>query len=279
MSDRRLTPATERVAHDSLRGILQRPAYVPGRPARLSATLADLCRAPDGARDRQVNFGADLSVIDEDGGWSFVQAAADGYCGWIRSAALGPGTAPITHRVTAPATHLYPEPDLKSRETGWLSIGARISVIGEKAGFAQLATGGWVPLQHLGRRPATDPAEVAQSLTGTPYLWGGNSRAGIDCSGLVQAAMTACGIGCPGDSDLQERAFPVCDHIQRGDLLFWPGHVALALDDRRLIHATAHVMAVTIEPIAEVMARIEAAGAGPCLGTRRPPHPSEPIFP
>jgi cell wall-associated NlpC family hydrolase len=278
--DRRLTPATERVALDSLRGQLARPAYTAGRPARLAAPLTDLCRAPQGARDRQVNFGADLTVIDQQGGWAFAQAAADGYCGWLKAETLEHDLPPITHRVSAPATHVYSGPDLKTAETASLSLGARLSVAGVQGGFARLARGGWVPLQHISTRPASDPATVAQALLGTPYLWGGNSHAGIDCSGLAQVSLLACGIGCPGDSDLQQTAFPVVeDDIRRNDLLFWPGHVAMALDGKRMIHATAFAMAVIIEPIALAVERIDASGQGPFRGARRPPANASGPFP
>lgn len=268
--DRRLTPATDRVALEALRGHLDRPAFTPGRAARLAAPLADLLTAPNGRRDRQVNFGADLTVIEERGPMAFVQAALDGYCGWLPLAHLTFELPPLTHRVTAPATHLYPGPDMKLPQVASLSIGARLSVTGTEGGFARLATGGCVPLPHIGDRPAPDPAAVALTLRGTPYLWGGNSRAGIDCSGLVQAALTAAGIPCPGDSDLQRAAFPPTEDIRRGDLLFWPGHVAMALSDTDMIHATAWTMSVTTEPIAAVLARIEAAGQGPFQGARRP---------
>lgn len=269
--DRRLTPATDRIALTRLRAVLDRPAYTEGQPVRLAVPLADLCRAPDGDRDRQVNFGADLLLVEERGPWTFVQAAADGYCGWLRSSALTADMPQVTHRVCAPATHVYPEADMKTRERMSLSLGARLAVVAMRNGFARLAQGGWVPQQHISEGPAQDPALVAESLIGTPYLWGGNSRSGIDCSGLAQAGLAACGATCPGDSDMQQAAFPkVSGPVRRNDLLFWPGHVALALDDTRMIHATAHSMNVVIEPIAKVIARIDAAGQGPFRGARRP---------
>ncbi|WP_295045804.1 NlpC/P60 family protein [uncultured Paracoccus sp.] len=269
--DRRLTPATDRIALESLCGVIERPAYTPGHAARLAVPLADLLTAPEGRRDRQVNFGADLTVIEERDGWCFVQAALDGYCGWLRADALTRVLPPVTHRVTAPATHVYPAPDMKQPERASLSIGARLSVTGTDGRFARLATGGFVPVQHIGDQPAADPVPVAESLVGTPYLWGGNSRWGIDCSGLAQAALTACGIPCPGDSDLQRAAFPAADDIRRGDLLFWPGHVALAMSPDRMIHATAWTMSVITESIPDAIARIDAQGDGPFLDVRRPP--------
>ncbi|MFV0408692.1 MAG: C40 family peptidase [Paracoccus sp. (in: a-proteobacteria)] len=270
MSDRRLTPATERVALSSLRGVLDRPGYTDGFRARITAPLAELLVRPDGPRDRQLNFGADVTVIETRDGWAFVQAARDGYVGWVEEADLSREIPQITHRVSAPATHIYPEPDIKLRELASLSLNARLSVVEIQGSFARLAQGGWVPVQAISDRFAADSVELAESLMGTPYLWGGNSRGGIDCSGLMQAALHGCGLACPGDADLQEAAFKPVDEIHRGDLLFWPGHVAMACGDGRMVHATAWQMRVIHEDIGHAIARIEAAGDGPFRGARRP---------
>lgn len=272
MSDPRLTPATDRIALSSLRGVLDRPEYTDGVVMRVAVPLAELCRTPAGARDRQLNFGADVTVIDDSrsDGWVFVQAAADGYCGWTTGAALSEDRPPLTHRVSAAATHLYPAPDMKTHQFFVLSIGARLAVEGLEGKFARLATGGYVPVQHITDQLEPDPVAVALRLLGTPYLWGGNSDWGIDCSGLVQVALAACGIACPGDTDLQRKAGAVVEgEPQPGDLLFWPGHVAMVIDETRMIHANGNAMAVTIEGIEAAKARIEAAGEGPYQGARR----------
>jgi cell wall-associated NlpC family hydrolase len=269
--DRRLTPATDRVALTTLKGLIERPDYTEGTPARVIADLADLLTAPDGGRDRQVNFGTDVTVIERRGPWAFVQSARDGYVGWMAAAQLGDQMPAITHRVSAPATHVYPEPNMKLRELARISVNARLSVTEVEGRFARLHGGGWVPVQAISDQFADDPVALAETLLGTPYLWGGNSRDGIDCSGLVQAALHGCGIACPGDADLQERAFEPVAEIQRGDLLFWPGHVAMACGDGRMIHATAWQMRVIHEDIAQGIARIDAAGDGPMRGARRPP--------
>lgn len=273
MTDRRITPANGRVAHVSLAGSVAAGRFVEGERAAVAVPLADLLATPGGARDRQLLMGDEVLVLERRDGVAFLQSAKDGYCGYVAEAALG-GFVAATHRVTAPASHLYPAPDMKRHEIAALSFGARLAIVADHGRFLETAQGAFVPRPHVGRidDALPDPAAVAAMFLGTPYLWGGNSRAGIDCSGLVQAALLACGIACPGDSDLQQGlggALAGRGDLGRGDLIFWKGHVAMALDGRDLIHANAFRMAVTVEDIDAAIARIAAQGEGSPLGFRR----------
>lgn len=270
--DRRLTPANGRVASLALAGLVEAAAFHPGRAARVIRPLADLRRAPDGPRDRQMLFGADVTVYEDRDGWSFVQRALDGYVGYVASTALGEPLAP-THHVTVPATHVYAEESFKSPDIAHLSFGARVHVVHEAKRFWQTPDG-FIPKSHLWplSKRFTDPVTAAQLHFGVPYLWGGNSVLGIDCSGLVQAALTACGLDCPGDSDLQRSLgaeLPPDAPPQRGDLWFWKGHVATVVDDTTLIHANAHHMAVVYEGLTQATLRIAAQGDGDVLMRRR----------
>lgn len=267
MTDRRLWPATARMAHVSLRGRVEGVTLTEGEALRVRVPLVDLLRQPGGARERQLVLGEAFTVVDRDAGHAFGFAGKDGYCGWLPEAALGQGTAP-THWVASVGTHFYGAPRVQAAEQA-LPAGARVTVVADGK-FARLDTGYFVPSSHLRAVGdwLPDPVAVAEQFIGTPYLWGGNSRAGLDCSGLVQVAFAAYGIDLPGDSDLQETAGAAIDGpLRRGDLLFWKGHVALVVDAARLIHANGFTMSVAYEGTAACIARI--AAEGPVTARRR----------
>lgn len=272
--DRRLTPATPRIAHSSLKGRVEVAVYTDGTPMRVALPVADLLRAPHGARERQLLLGETFTVIDRHEGHAFGFAAKDGYCGWLPDAALSRGPTP-THWVATPGTHLYPEPKVQAPEICTLSLGAQIAITALHGTWAE-TTQGFVPACHLlplGQH-LSDPVRVAEGLLHTPYLWGGNSRAGLDCSGLAQLAYWACGVCIPGDSDLQESAgheIAADTPLQRGDLIFWKGHVALVADASRLIHANGHTMSVAHENTESCVARILAQEGRPVTHRRRIP--------
>ena len=269
MNDRRLTPANDRVA---LNGFAARGQnVVEAQRAQVAVPVADLRNKPDGARDRQLLWGAAFDVLETVDGWAFGRAKRDGYVGYIRATDLGEHQN-NTHILSVRASHLYPRDDFKSEAMQSLSFGSQLCVVDERRKFLELSNGMFVPKAHVRplARPFADPVTIAQIFFGTPYLWGGNSSFGIDCSGLVQVAHHACGMDCPGDSDLQQdMGQPATGGFERGDLLFWKGHVAICVDAEVLLHANAHHMAVAYEPIERAIARIEAQGDGPVTAHRR----------
>ncbi len=281
--DPRLTPARGDLAARHLAGVVTAERFVDGTPARIVEGVVPLRRAPrpDAGLDTEALMGETVVVYDEDDeGWSWVQLDRDGYVGWMPSHGLLK-TVPVafTHRVTALRTFVYPAPSIKEPPLQWLSLGSRLAIrsMREVNGrmFAVTSEGGVVVANHLAPLDATetDPVAVAERFLGAPYLWGGRSSLGLDCSGLVQTAFEACGTLLPRDADLQEKAAgsPVSldpATWRRGDLLFWPGHVAIVRDEASFIHANAWMMAVGIEDIASGLARI-AAGGSPLRTVRR----------
>ena len=257
--DRRVTPVTSRVVADWLSDRFPDRRPVAPVPHRIAVPVADLALDPGGARARQLVYGTGFDVLDRQDGHAF-GVGSQGYCGWVADTALA---EPLPSRdprwIFTRQTRAYSQPDLKSPERFALTHLSRIEAGATEGAFTETELG-WVPTKHLSPPGGTDPVTEALRYLGTDYLWGGNSAWGIDCSGLVQAALLACGLDCPGDSDLQRAAFGDPDRegpFEPGELLFWKGHVAMALDAERMIHANAFAMAVTIEPIAEARARIE----------------------
>lgn len=241
---------------------------------RITAPVVDLLRAPDGPRDRQVLYGATVDLLDTGVTWSRIRAKRDGYEGFVHTQALANITQDATHWLIAPSSNAYTADDFKSPDLFALSFGSRFTVSEVTDRFAKTELG-YVPKAHLAPldQPLSDPVAVAERFVGTPYLWGGDSRFGIDCSGLVQAALIACNIPCPGDSGPQERALgrrlPAGSSYRRGDLLFWKGHVALVADPDTILHANAHHMAVVHEPLGAAIHRIMKQGDGPVTSHKR----------
>jgi hypothetical protein len=241
-------------------------------PQTVRSVYLDIHRSPSGPRDRQLLYGQEVTVLGTDGIWSYIRAKRDDYLGYVKSSGLGPFERP-THTVTSPSTHAYESPDFKSRDLLGLCHLSHITALSETDEYVEIAHG-FIPQKHLSvhGHVETDPATIAEFYLGTDYLWGGNTRWGIDCSGLVQAALLACGIPCPGDSDQQmSLGAPAHGPYQRNDLLFWQGHVALVCDADTLIHANAHTMRVNHEPIRQAITRIAASGDGPLTAHRRLP--------
>lgn len=267
--DPRLHPYRPDLAAEHLRGQVEAARFVAGTPYEVIEPIADLRRAPvpDAPLDTQALMGERVTVYETtEEGWAWGQLGNDGYVGWLSANALiAPGPAP-THHVAALRTLAFPGPDIKLPPLLGLPLGARVSIVKADERFAVTASGLYLPAVHLTTLDAAEPdyVTVAEKFLGTPYLWGGRTSLGIDCSGLVQVALAAAGLPCPRDSDLQEQALGsrlAFSDLRRGDLIFWKGHVAIACDGDTLIHANAHHMAVAVEPVAEALARIKKMGS------------------
>lgn len=277
--DPRITPVRPDLAPLHLRGVVEAGAYASDQPMRVSVAVAPLSAAPDAESEQvsQLLFGEDFTAYEIERGWAWGQAARDGYVGYVPEADLmhEPATKP-THRVATLQALIYPEPDVKSRPIGAVPFGARLTVRAQEDadGFAALDPGGYAALPALKPLDAVDALWVAtaERFIGAPYLWGGRSAAGFDCSGLVQTALHAAGVDCPRDSDMQMAGLGrevSAKTMKRGDFVFWQGHVGVMTSPAMLLHANAHHMAVAAEAFETARARIAKAESGEILGVRR----------
>ena len=272
MDDPRLTPARPDLAAKYLEGKVKAARFVEGEAFEVSEAIAPLRRLPaaDAEQMTQALRGERVTIYDRNGeGFAWGQLGGDGYVGWLPESALARPLRPPTHKVTALTTLVFPGPSIKLPPLMPLPMGARVSIVREDATFAVTAGGHHLPRQHLGPLDActADFVAVAERFAGAPYLWGGKTAFGIDCSGLVQVALTSAGTGCPRDSDMQcdalgrELSAAETKHLRRGDLIFWRGHVAIVRDADTIVHANAHHMATVIENTQEAIARIKTAGS------------------
>ncbi|MEO1700764.1 MAG: NlpC/P60 family protein [Pseudomonadota bacterium] len=280
--DRRLNAYRDDLADARLSGRVKAARFIHGTQATIRIPVCDLMRKPDASSgmDTQLKLNDPVTVFDQADGWSWVQAKADNYVGYVPTHAVNlESVVAPTHRVSVPRTFCYREPDLKKRHSAALSLGTSLCVV-DKArtrgtDFAQLASGDWVFSNHLtaNDKVATDYVSVAESLLATPYLWGGSTAFGIDCSGLVQLSMAMCGKSVLRDSDMLFET--VGAHIdpdgglKRGDLIYWSGHVAIVCDRDNIIHANGHTMMVNVENRADAIERIAYLYSQP-TGYKRP---------
>jgi cell wall-associated NlpC family hydrolase len=270
--DPRVTPVRADLAAKHLEGKVAAARFAQGRVMEVIEPQAPLRREPrpDAPLDTEALKGERVTIYDENAeGFSWGQLAADNYVGWLPSNALGLAGAAATHRVAALRTFAFPGPSIKLPPIEALPLGATLAVARIAERMAVTASGAHVPAAHLKQHGdyEQDFVAVAERFLGVPYLWGGKTALGLDCSGLVQVSLAACGMACPRDSDMQEAVLgapvaPRADHanLKRGDLVFWKGHVAIVRDQKNLLHANAFHMAVAIEPIAEALARIRGVG-------------------
>ena len=270
--DPRLTPARGDLAAKYLEGKVQADRFVTGEEFEVVEAIAPVREQPSSGAMlmTQALRGERVTVYDRNGeGWAWGQLKDDGYVGWLPDAALMKPAATPTHKVSALRTFAFPGPSIKLPPADTLVMGSKLAIAREDGSFAVTRDGMFLPKAHLAPLDHREPdfVTVAERFVGTAYLWGGKSSLGIDCSGLVQVSLTAAGVGCPRDSDMQQaglgRALEPHErsHLQRGDLIFWKGHVAIVRDAGTMVHANAHHMATVIEPIEPAIARIKAAGS------------------
>lgn len=276
--DPRLHAYRPDLADAGLQGRVDAQRFVAPRLMQVVEPLVTVHKAPrfDAMQLTQALFGETVNLFGEEEGWAWVQLERDGYVGYVNGNALSPNRVSPSHRVAVPSTFMYPEANLKSQPAVPLTLNAQVAVVAENGAFSQLSNGLFVFAAHL--KPAADfeadYVAVALMFRHVPYYWGGKSVQGLDCSGLVQLALEACGKAALRDSDMQERSLgePLMvndlDSLARGDLVFWNGHVGIMTDERTLLHANGHHMMVVAEPLKDAVERI-AARYGQITSIRR----------
>ena len=271
--DPRLTPANEIAACSSLKGQIQHTNFVEGKNYQIGVPFVDLLNEPGGKRNRQLIYGSKVKCFHQDENWAFIQNSYDSYVGYIPRITLSLETEK-THVVSVPLAHVFSEPNIKAKNIAMLPLAAKVSGKTVENGFLEIELG-WIPVMHVKLKTefATNPVEVSKLFLNSPYLWGGNTSLGIDCSGLVQVSMLLCGLSCPGDSDQQlaelGQNIDVGTTQEKGDILFCKGHVALALNARQVVHANAYHMSTVIEDLSDVTFRIKKQEGNDIIARKR----------
>ena len=263
--DRRLHVYRPDLADLRLKGQVEANRFVSGTAVQFVSPCTPVQRAPqnDAMQLTQALMGETALVFESRDGWSWVQLDHDKYVGYVRSENLSIAVRPTTHCVIVVATLIYPKPDLKTQPTILVPMNAKLNVIGEQGQYSELAAGGFVFSKHISTDIVqTDYVSLAEKFLNVSYLWGGKTQSGLDCSGLVQTALHACGISCPRDTDMQEKDLGTSlqindlDGLKRGDLVFWQGHVGMMYDELNLLHANGFHMQTVIEPLRLAATRI-----------------------
>lgn len=278
--DRRLTPARPDLAARHLMGQVEARAFADPVPMRVVAPSAPLRREPrpDAPLDTEALAGETVQVYESFEGWAWGQLDADGYVGYLPDDALRADVPAPTHRVRALRSFVYPGPSIKLAPIEALSLGAGAAIVGETGDFLVREDGGHLWRGHLAPLAEVEPdfVAVAERFEHVPYLWGGKTSLGLDCSGLTQLALAAAGIASPRDSDMLETAIgsPIAFDdslagLRRGDLVFWKGHVGIMTDPETLLHANGYTMTVYREPLRSARDRIAVKSFGAITSIRR----------
>lgn len=270
-SDRRLTPARPDLAAAHLTGEVDAPRFVEGEKfaVGLGRTSLRVRSSDDATQDSELLFGEIFTVYDRKDGWAWGQAARDLYVGYVRENALDrPFATNVT--VTTLMAPVFSAADLKTPVRDLLPMNAAVPVLARDSDYVNIGRG-FVHQRHLLPQTEKDFVAIAERFLGAPYVWGGKTAAGLDCSGLIQTALQAVGKAAPRDTDMMEKALGdvvALVDVRRGDLVYWKAHMGVMLDETRLLHANAFHMMVAVEPLTEAIARFEAV-AGPVTSVKR----------